>query len=93
MGAELPQGSLYSSIREYWWKRVNVTEKGAMLAEEFSKGVVEMLSQKKTPSWYWKGGSTTLAWLTYYIIPQWLRIAVVSKLFGLERLSKLRSNT
>ncbi|KAG6003792.1 hypothetical protein E4U43_000861 [Claviceps pusilla] len=85
--ASLPENSRYLPVKDYWLRRVTLSQEGAMQTDEYARGVVRAIEKKKRPLWLWRGGSAWLCFFLYYLTPRRLRLYMMARRFGLHSLT------
>lgn len=74
--------SLFLPVEKFWQRRVTQSQSGSMDTTTYAKKVVGMIVKKKRPLWFWAGNKSFTVWLTYYLLPRWLRNRIMAKSYG-----------
>jgi 1-acylglycerone phosphate reductase len=86
----LPDGSIYKPIEDIFMeKRVGVSQRGALAAEDYAKQVVSSSLKNNPPSWIWAGSETWLIWFVDTFLLRTVFDRILSGLFGLDKLAVL----
>lgn len=78
----LPTDSLFLPVEKFWQQRVTQSQSGSMDTTVYAKKVVGMIVKKNRPLWFWAGHKSFTVWLTYYLLPTWLRVRIMAKSYG-----------
>jgi len=86
----LPEGSIYKPIEDIFLaRRVNLSQRDAMAAEDYAKYVVPLVLKKSPPPWIWSGSKYWMVWLADTFLWRTVFDKYLSGVFGLSTLAWL----
>jgi short-subunit dehydrogenase len=88
-GAVLPEGSLYSPVKEGVQKRAETSQAGAIPTAAFAKDTVTAILAKKYLPYFFKGNLSFLLPFLKRWLPHWLLDRILSGNYHLDRLERL----
>lgn len=88
---ELPADSLYQPIKEFWLKRVGLSQQTPMDTEAYAKSVVKQIVDRggRSRKWFWQGHFAWKAWFLHTFLWKGFTDYFVSKRFGLVDLARM----
>jgi 1-acylglycerone phosphate reductase len=86
----LPENSLYTGVEREFEERVKHSQRGAMTATEYAKGVVQQALRKEPGKWYWRGNMAhAIKWAWRLGLGSWLFGRYMRRIGGLLRLKEM----
>ncbi|KAK0514798.1 hypothetical protein JMJ35_002177 [Cladonia borealis] len=89
---ELPEGSLYIPLDKEYQRRQLYGQEKAMATEVYAEKVVEAVLQPAPAPWLWKGSQASLVWLVVNFFPRGFLQYYFTKLFKMDKLSKIATD-